>query len=899
MVAAMTLLTTESNANWPDVQSVEINHPHDDTIFGYRIDDVAPSIDRTGKKDVSDALNTALMNIFENGGGPLYLPAGKYRLDKPILIPAGVALRGDFVTPGKGAVDPAKNTILCAYYGRGMGANDEALITLDGSSLIDGVVVWYPEQRIDNIAPYAPSIRHTVKYALWAINGATRNVHLVNAYTGVQLGSKNRGTCIHLIKNVTGTPLEAGVEVWMDADIPRILGVDFTPDYWPASGLGDAPDKIKLADHLINNASGVRYHRTDGSELANIRIRGYHRGLELNDGIQLPNGNWIDNEGHYLNFDIQDCHYAVWIGNIKRHGTQFYGCTLDGRHSAVRVSNPDHGLGIAMFDSCALSGGVAAVSQEWEGEANDSFGLMFNDCEFADQVEWNGGILLAANSKFDFDGPHLEFGRETCRATVVDCAFKGKRNIINRAGAKVKVSGDEQTDDRSPDYTYDHDAISNYVPPRNDSVLVEMGDGKADDAQRIQKAIDGLSKKGGGYVVLLPGEYVLASPLVVRKNVELRGLMDSWQHSKFVSSYAMKKEVKGSLIYVTHGKDAADDAAIVLEEGAGLSGLMFHYPGQEYSTETKEVLHKYAWLVRLKGDRSYVKHVTAVNAWRFIDIATHSPRDTYVGYCNGAPLDVGIHVGESDSCMIDNVHFNSWYWNTVFFPNKPSEFDQKDKYKAELDNWMKANTLAFVFEGSTNLDCYGSFIFCSKQAFTLLPGKNSGVGPDGMVINSGNDWSKYGLYAHANNGLDFANMHFIDVAKYDDDMEISSIHTTPELKSQIDLYNVSTWGGSPAFFDLNGAPESGVNIRNFAYQLYTHDQKNTINGGQARATNLLRLELKWKTEFLVGKDGSLDFRSCSFFVKPDIVYQDTSAEAGSAVSITCAFPEEIERETGE
>ncbi len=849
----------------PAMRAISIHHPHDTLIHGWHADVLAGrALDRTGTTDVSDLLNTALERLFARGGGTLYLPAGKYRLDQPVFIRPGTALRGDYVEPSiSEPVDPTKNTIIRAYYGRGMDDQAEPLFIQDGSSLIDGLVIWYPEQQVDAIVPYAPTIRQMEVDSQWAINSATRNVFLVNAYTGIQLGDANSGTCIELMKNIYGTPLRRGIEVWRDADIPRIVGVGFNPDYWPASGLDEKPvDRAALKKHLFENASGITYHRCDGSELANITIRGYRKGLELADGhIHGKYKVWLDSEGHYVNFRITECYDAVWIKNIKNHGTQFYNCVLEGKRAAVFVENPMRGLECAMFMGCTLRGGEAALMQSWEAKPNDKFSLMFSACRFESPMVWTGGNLIVTDCDFSFEENHLFVGADAASAIITDCRFSGGRQIENRAGDRFKLSASRKQYIKVPPYTYDENKISTYAPTRQDTIWVEAGNGKSDDSPRIQKMIDAVSLKGGGYVVLNPGLYMLKKQLTVRKNVELRGPVQSWQHSKFLSHYVAKGTPKGAVIFVEYGKNDENNAAVILEENAGLDGLFFHYPDQQYSPEKQEILETYAWLIRMKGDRAYVKHVTASNPWRFIDLHTHDAKDCYIGYCNGAPLDIGIFVGEAENCAIDNVHFNSWYWNTVSFPNAPTK--GKNGYKPYLDNWMKANTKAFVFAGSRNVDVYGSFIFCSNQAFKLLPGKRSGKGPSGIVINSGCDWSKYGLYMHANDGLVFANMHFIDVAHYDDDREISSIYIAENCDDIVSLYNVSTWGNSPRTIYVRGNTKAQVNICNFSYQLYP-DQENIIESGKVVVVNAIRNVPETSIGFDLGSTSRLMIRASIF-----------------------------------
>ena len=315
---------------------------------------------------------------------------------------------------------------------------------------------------------------------------------------------------------------------------------------------------------------------------------------------------------------------------------------------------------------------------------------------------------------------------------------------------------------------------------------------------------------------------------------------------------------------IYHGKGDPDGHTFLLEENAGINGLSVHYPEQSYDKEKQTVVETYSWLFRLKGDRSYLKHVMASNPWRMVDGFTYSPANIYLGYLCGSPLDVSIHLGENESPMLDNIHFNSWYWNHVFWNNKPSERNPDTAYKEQLDNWLKANCKTFLLEGTRNLDMYGCFQFCTGKAFILKKGIQSGEGPSGLIINSGNDWAKFGLYAHANNGLKFVNVHFIDVNRFDDDDEIASIYFAPEMADSVDLFQVSTWGTSPRFVWLEGKPSSRLRIVNLSYQLYRTDQLNRVYSGHLLVYNAIRRRSEYPITFTVQPEGSAQFYSTFF-----------------------------------
>ena len=145
-----------------------------------------------------------------------------------------------------------------------------------------------------------------------------------------------------------------------------------------------------------------------------------------------------------------------------------------------------------------------------------------------------------------------------------------------------------------------------------------------------------------------------------------------------------------------------------------------------------------------------------------------------------------------------------------------------------------------------------------------MPGARSGEGPSGIVINSGNDWAKYGLYAKANNGLQMINMHFIDVNKNDPDPDLSSMYLHPDMSDSIELYNVSTWGTSPRFISMHGSPESRISITNLSYYLYVEEQRNRIHSGTLELVNGIRWVADKPITFDIGPEAKATFYSLSF-----------------------------------
>lgn len=153
--------------------------------------------DRNGFVDASVSIQAALNDAKKQGGGIVYLRGGRYRLDNPVQVPAGVELRGTspVATRDQNGVD--KGTTIFAYYGRNDINPDvgKALITLKGeNSGISGLKIIYPENspKDGTIKSYNYAIRGTAK-AVYAVN-----IGMSAAYNGIDF----RGANSHFIKRV-------------------------------------------------------------------------------------------------------------------------------------------------------------------------------------------------------------------------------------------------------------------------------------------------------------------------------------------------------------------------------------------------------------------------------------------------------------------------------------------------------------------------------------------------------------------------------------------------------------------------------------------------------------------------------------------------------------------------
>jgi autotransporter-associated beta strand protein len=159
-----------------------------------------------GANDDTAAIQSALTAAGANGGGIVYLPAGKYRLSNTLDVPSRVELRGAFELRHRtwpGADGHAKGTVLQPYGGQGT-TNGPVAIALEANSGLVGVTISYENQN-NTCIPFPPTIQ-----------GRGANVYAIgvccpNPYIYVDLDSY---TCTdHFLDMVDGWALQTGYKI--------------------------------------------------------------------------------------------------------------------------------------------------------------------------------------------------------------------------------------------------------------------------------------------------------------------------------------------------------------------------------------------------------------------------------------------------------------------------------------------------------------------------------------------------------------------------------------------------------------------------------------------------------------------------------------------------------------
>lgn len=352
--------------------------------------------------DDTVAIQSALNDAGTAGGGTVYLPAGIYRINGHLSIPAGVELRGSDDVPHRAAkYGPASGTILYAYEGRGTANPDTAtpFIMLNGAiSGVRGLSVHYPEQANDNVANIAA-------YP-WTIKGSGDSVYaydvtFVNAYKGVDFASAVQ-TNNHYLNQVNGFVLKEGIRVgnategWVEDSL-------FNATHWArADGLPNTVDesttmwKVAFAYSRQNARTFVVTSGAQNEHLINNFVYGANTGLTVESSANVVAINTAADGS---------------VNTVSVTGTGTNGATL------INVEGCGCGLN---GTGLSVSGGTAKVfnmmAMETYGQAVSITGgstFLQGAAFHHSMADVSGGVLHMNGSLFHDSGTHVTVGART------------------------------------------------------------------------------------------------------------------------------------------------------------------------------------------------------------------------------------------------------------------------------------------------------------------------------------------------------------------------------------------------------------------------------------------------------------------------------------------------------
>lgn len=349
-----------------------------------------------GQVDDTKAINAAVSYATEHGGGIVWLPTGNYKVEGTIFVYPGVVLEG----AGWRTMGTPSNTTTVLAYPSSKSTESSFLkpvmptIALSDGSTVKDLVIYYPDQNINNVIPYPPAISGSGNMM------TVEDVTLINPYIGIDFMGGN--SSLHYIKNVYGSPLHIGIEIDNSTDIGRVENIHFNPNFWQ-------PGNVELDNYIHNNLYAFIIGRSDWEYFFNTFVWGAKVGYLFEQTSQgACNGNFVGIGSDWSG-------RALWVKASQSEGIQVVNGEFVGSPVAPAVIEIDSGK--LMLSNCSI----------WGPAPNEDILLnngtvMVSSCNFESwaangsnntpAIKAINGRLIVGNSLFVQGGLAIQIGRE-------------------------------------------------------------------------------------------------------------------------------------------------------------------------------------------------------------------------------------------------------------------------------------------------------------------------------------------------------------------------------------------------------------------------------------------------------------------------------------------------------
>jgi hypothetical protein len=363
------------------------------------------------------------------------VPAGRYRINGNLSVPANVTLRGIYHVPPSLHQKPTgeiNGSVLLAYAGRGE-TNGKPFIRLAGdNSAIAGLIITYPEWKQTDVppVPYPPCV-----FSENTVNVGVTDCLLLNPYEGIKLV----GAARHWIRGITGYPIKRGIYVDACMDIGHIENVHF----WPF-GVNYVPDNpfCKWV-----NTEGVAFElaRTDWQYVFNTFCFGYGVGYKFSSSAQgSANGN-------FLGLGADSCQRAVVVEQAQPPGLLICNGEFVGRWSSTDAVCVDIGPkveGKVSLNNCSFWGPIDRCV--WMKSGPGQFTA--NACHFVQwdnrragsaAIQLDAGKAIVQGCTFAQKGVDVRVGSNVVSAILTANQATGGFQVNNEAGQHAQMGLNE------------------------------------------------------------------------------------------------------------------------------------------------------------------------------------------------------------------------------------------------------------------------------------------------------------------------------------------------------------------------------------------------------------------------------------------------------------------------
>jgi len=386
-----------------------------------------------GKTDDTAAIQRA-MDAVGQSGGAVVLPAGRYLVAGSLRVPPGVTLAGVHDAPQW--AEPLNGTVIHATGGRGQ-EDGPALFEMGSSSMVRGLAVFYPEQKVSGIQPCAWT------FHLQGYDNTIEDVTLINSYNGIRVGPENNAR--HRIRSVAGTVLRRGVLVDNTTDIGRIENVQWHTHWWSEASVGG--DWKTVHEFMWKNLEAFVFGRTDWEYVTNTFV------YPVNVGYRFVRTSHGECNGQFCGIGADEAQRCVSVEHIQRMGLLITNGEFVCMHGPERVE-------VVVEKTC--TGSVRLVNCSFWGparkcvESHSSGFVSLSDCYFEISGRSSTGQVPGV-ALVEADGGHVQIRGCTFGSTEthimlrdgVQHAIIGENNgvhgveIVNEIGDRAVIANNE------------------------------------------------------------------------------------------------------------------------------------------------------------------------------------------------------------------------------------------------------------------------------------------------------------------------------------------------------------------------------------------------------------------------------------------------------------------------
>ena len=241
------------------------------------------AVDPTGKTDSTAGLQQALNDVFDAGGGTVYLPAGNYAITDSIYIPSYVTLQGEWQDPDVGT---EYGTIISVWM-EPEDTDTDGTIKLGSCACASGLTIYYPKQTLDCIMPYPPTF-YIAGYEPDTRCSTIRDVTMINSYRGIEVSK----VCNHeqlQVANVKGTYLKYGLYDTNESEVGTCVKYKVSPKYWAeaAADCMNAEPFNRISSYMEQYTTGLLCGDIEWSQFQQLDIEHCAIGIHVIEGVRI------------------------------------------------------------------------------------------------------------------------------------------------------------------------------------------------------------------------------------------------------------------------------------------------------------------------------------------------------------------------------------------------------------------------------------------------------------------------------------------------------------------------------------------------------------------------------------------------------------------------------------